>query len=225
MIAAGSRCTVSDGSPDGGAHGWSSMPKRRPSGAVQAVPVLFDTGDQTGDDALGNPSPLDDRCGPGRLTLVAGIEPLELIAAKNDDGVEASNLGGDMVLPTLTGVGLTFSPGVGLFGGRAPGPPVRAVLSLASGGGHARFGSGHIGDGLAGPGADIGASPGQEVGPGLLGFVHGCPGLSQLGTELGSPQVTDAFCPGPRSGQGQGDGPGVVRCGQRDDGLLHVYCR
>ena len=86
------------------------MPKRWPSGAVQAVPVLFDTGAQTGDDALGNPSPLHDRCGPGRLTFVAGIEPLELIAAKNDDGVEASNLGGDMVLPTLTGVGLSVQP-------------------------------------------------------------------------------------------------------------------
>ncbi len=144
------------------------MPKRWPSGAVQAVPVLFDTGAQTSLHALGNPSPLHDRCGPGRLTLVAGTEPLELIVAKNDDDVEANNLGDDMVLPPLTGVGLSFSPGGGLFGGGAPGPPVRAVLRLASGCGHAGFGPGHIGHGLAGLGTDIVASPGQEVGPGLL---------------------------------------------------------
>lgn len=78
------------------------MPERWPSGAVQAVPVLFDTGAEPGDDALGNPSPLDDRCRPGRLTLLASIEPLELIVAKTDDGVQ--------VLPPQSGV-RTLPPG------------------------------------------------------------------------------------------------------------------
>jgi hypothetical protein len=82
---------------------------------------------------LRNPSLVGDYCGPARLVLQAGIEPLALVAAKNDDGVEASNLGGDIVLPTLAGVGLTLSPGGGLFGGGAPGPPVRAVLNFPPG--------------------------------------------------------------------------------------------
>jgi hypothetical protein len=104
------------------------------------VPVLFDTGAEPGDDALRNPSSVDDRCGPGRLTLQTGIEPLELVAAKTDGGVEASNFGGDMVLPTLTSVGLTFSPCGDLFGGGAPGPPVRAVLSFPPGASQASLG-------------------------------------------------------------------------------------
>jgi len=104
-----------------------------PSRAVQAVPELFDTGAETGDDSLRNPSSVSEHCGPGRLAFPAGIEPLELIAANSDEGVEASNLRGDMVLPTLVGVNLTFSPGDGLFGGGTPRPPVRAVLSFSSG--------------------------------------------------------------------------------------------
>jgi hypothetical protein len=64
-----------------------------------------------------------------------------------------------MVLPTLAGVSLTFSPAGGLFGGGSPGPPVRAVLSFPPGASQASLGSGDVGDGLAGLGAEIDALP------------------------------------------------------------------
>jgi hypothetical protein len=196
-----------------------------PSRAVQAVPVLFDAGTEPGDDALRNPSSVGENCGPGSLSLHAGIEPCELVVAKADGGVEASSFGGDMVLPTLAGVGLTFSPGSDLFGGGAPHPPVRGLLSFPSGASHARLGSNEVGGGLAGLGAEIDAPPGQEVSLSLFGLFERRPGLRQLGAEIRGLQVTDGFCGSARSGQGQGDDAGVVRSGQRDDGFLDEYRR
>ena len=113
---------------------WDSTPDRWPSGAVQAVPVLFEAAAETADDALHNSAPVGDRCGPGRLSLEAGGKTLEIVVAKADGGVEASGFGGDVVQPASASIGVALGPGGGLFSPRPPGPPVRAVLSFPTGG-------------------------------------------------------------------------------------------
>jgi hypothetical protein len=134
MIVAGSGRWIDGRCSGRRIDGRESTPNRWPSGAVQAVPVLFEAAAKTGDDALHNSAPVGDRCGPGRLSLQAGDEPLELVVAKADGGVKTGGFGDDVVLPAPAGIGLTFSPGGGLFGLGAPRPPAGSVLSFPPGG-------------------------------------------------------------------------------------------
>ena len=136
------------------------MPHCRPSGAVQAVPVQFETGDENAGEALCEPALVGDPGRAGCLSVHAGIEPLDLVPATADGGVEASGFGGDVVEPASAGVGVVLSPSVGFFGLCPPRPPVRAVLSRPPGGGQAGLGPGEVGDGLAWLGAEVGAPPG-----------------------------------------------------------------
>ena len=139
---------------------WESTPQRWLSGAVQAVPVLFETADENAGEALVELVLVGDRGRAGCLSVHAGIEPFELAPAEPDGGVEVGSFGADVVEPASAGVGVALGPGGGLFGLCPPRPPVRAVLSLPPGGGQAGLGSSEVGDGLAGLGAEVGAPPG-----------------------------------------------------------------
>jgi hypothetical protein len=84
------------------------MPRRGPSGAVEAVPVLFEASDQTADHALGHLSLFGYGCGPRQLSLHAGIELFELVPVKADGGIEAVGFGADVVpLGLSSGLGPT----------------------------------------------------------------------------------------------------------------------
>jgi hypothetical protein len=108
------------------------------------VPVLFETADENAGEALVELALVGDRGRARRLSLHVAIEPYELVLAEADGGVEAGGFGGDVLEPAPASVGVALGPGGGLFGVRPPRPPVRAVLSLPSGGGQAGLGSSKV---------------------------------------------------------------------------------
>ena len=60
MIMAARWRRVNGGSAEWWVARWDGTPNRWPSGAVQAVPVLFEAGAETGDDALHDPASVGD---------------------------------------------------------------------------------------------------------------------------------------------------------------------
>ena len=109
---------------------WDSTPDKWPSGAVQAVPVLFEAAAETGDDALHDSAPVGDHCGPGCLSLEAGGKTLEIVVARTDGGVKTGGFRGDVVQPAPAGIGVALGPDGGLSG------PARAEERLVGFGRH-----------------------------------------------------------------------------------------